>query len=96
MRYGPKRVTFRFPDGSTGLGVLSDLPRAGESLTLKEDTWRVTRVSENTNTSGYDVWCDPLTPTRPMGDLGVDLMERVRKVRRWQKLRKLKREGLWR
>jgi len=96
MRYGPKRVTFHFPDGTTGLGVLSDLPKVDDSLRLQGETWRVARVAENTNMSGYDVWCDRPAPTRPLGDLRADLMHKVRTVRRWQKVRKLKREGLWR
>lgn len=110
MRYGPKRVTLRFPDGSTTVGALDDLPRVGDSLKVKGGKWRVVRVARNSNNSGFDVWCESAarsaaSPRRPppetsepdsMRNLGADLMGKVRQVRRWQHLRKLRREGLWR
>ena len=100
-------MTFRFPDGTTGLGVVNDVPKVDDSLKLNGKKWRVVRVDQNP--SGYDVWCesharlrlraastDRDATTRSLGDLRADLMREVEKVRRWQKLRRLKREGLWR
>ena len=89
-------MTFRFSDGTTGIGVLDELPKVDDSLKLKGEKWRVARVAPSPTMSGFDVWCDRPGGGRSVGDLRAELMLEVEKARRWQKLRKLKRQGLWR